>query len=86
MIKEYRNFLEVIKPCAGLNKNLVRLRRRSILDFNHTADVQARRINPILACRHHVIVNFYFLESGNITHLDQTDTEIRTPANGAEGA
>src|SRR6185369_4563992 len=86
VIEEYGHFLKVIKLCAGLNKNLVSLRRRSVLHFNNAADVQARRIDTVLACRHDVIVNFHFFDSGNVTHLDHAHTEIRASTYRAEGA
>ena len=77
MIEEYSDFLKVIKLCAGLNNNLMGGCCRSVFNLDNTANVQALWINPVLTCCHHIIVNFHFLETGNVLHLDQSDTEIR---------
>ena len=86
VIEKYGDFFQMIELSAGLNKNLMGRRGRPTLYINHSTDIQTRRINPILSGRHYVIAVLDFLETGNITHFNQRNTEIGSSSDGAERA
>src|SRR6185295_447877 len=83
-VEKYCDFLKMIELSAGLDENLMGRRRRSTLHLDNAADVQTRRIDPILSSRHDVIAVLDFLETGNVTHFNQPCTEICSSSDGTE--
>src|SRR5688572_663775 len=76
----------MIKLSAGLNQDLVGLRRSAVFNVNNSSHIQTRRIDAILPGRHYSVVYLYLLQTGDVTHFNNSDSEISTPTHRTERA
>ena len=53
----------MVKLSAGLNQNLVGLRRSAVFNVDNFSHIQTRRIDTILPGCHYGVVYLYFLET-----------------------
>src|SRR5689334_19373050 len=75
-IEQHGHLLQMVELCAGLNQNLMGLRCGPVFNVDNSSDVQTGRIDSVLPGRHYGVVYLYFLETGDVTHLDNPHAEI----------
>src|SRR4026207_1875097 len=67
-----RHFRQLIQSRARADVDLVWLRGSAMLNFDNFADIKSGGIDSVLSGCKYVVSGLDLLQTGNVTHLDQT--------------